>query len=113
MEFINERIESVRVIHLYGSVDVPNAITLRDTLGRAANSPSDRVLVDLSRVNLVDSSALGVFVAAKRRAEKVGARFALAAPHERVARVLKMSGATNILDVHASVEEGTAALQAA
>lgn len=113
LQYISERVESVRVLHLYGAVDVPHAMQLRDALGRVTSTSDDRILIDLEKVDLLDSSGLGVLVAAQRRASKVGARFALAAPRERVARVLRMTGTANILDVHDTVEDGALALQAA
>ena len=112
MNYITENHDPIRIIHLMGNVDVPNACILRDALGRAANNAEDRVLVDLTDVSMLDSSGIGVLVAAQRRARTVGARFALAAPRERVARVLNMTGTTGLLDIHSSVAEAEAALAA-
>ena len=77
------------------------------------SAPSDRVLLDLSDVPSVDGSGLGVLVAAQRRATKVGARFALADPHERVARTLQRTGSERMVDIHPSVPSGTHALMTA
>ena len=110
MAFITEDVADVRVIHLIGALDVSTAMQLRNELGRVTNAASDRVLLDLSDVPSVDRNGLGVLVAAHRRASKVGARFALADPHERVARTLERTGWDAMVDIHQSVDSGTHAL---
>ena len=47
----------VQVIAPEGPIDVSRALELRDLLGPAVAEPGSRVLVDLSRVTLVDSSS--------------------------------------------------------
>jgi anti-sigma B factor antagonist len=114
MAFISEDVADVRVIHLIGALDLTNAVQLRNELGRITSAPTDRVLLDLSDVPSVDGSGLGVLVAAQRRAAKVGARFALADPHERVVRTLQRAGVdAAMVQVHPSVGSGTHALMAA
>jgi anti-sigma B factor antagonist len=113
MAFISEDVADVRVIHLIGALDVRSAVELRNELGRVTSAPSDRVLLDLSDVPSVDGSGVGVLVAAGRRATKVGARFALADPHERVASTLRRTGSDRLVNVHATVGLGTTALMSA
>ncbi|MCW2991535.1 MAG: hypothetical protein JWM73_2129 [Solirubrobacterales bacterium] len=105
MAFISEDVADVRVIHLIGALDVRSAGQLRDELGRVTSAPSDRVLLDLSDVPSVDGSGVGVLAAAQRRAAKVGARFALADPHRRVANCT--------VEIHPNVVSGTRALMLA
>jgi anti-sigma B factor antagonist len=110
MAFISEDVADVRVIHLIGALDVSTVVELRNELGRVTSAPTDRVLLDLSDVPSVDGSGVGVLVAAHRRATKVGARFALADPHARVARTLQRSGPDGIVEIHNDVPSGTHAL---
>jgi anti-sigma B factor antagonist len=113
MAFISEDVADVRVIHLIGALDVRTAVELRNELGRVTSAPSDRVLLDLSDVPSVDGSGVGVLVAAQRRATKVGARFALADPHRRVANSLLRTGSDRVIDIHPDVPMGTTALMSA
>jgi anti-sigma B factor antagonist len=113
MAFISEDVADVRVIHLIGALDVSTAMQLRNELGRVTSTPTDRVLLDLSDVPSVDNSGLGVLVAAQRRATKVGARFALADPNERVARALRRTGGDRAVEIHPTVPCGTRALMTA
>lgn len=65
------------------------------------------VVVDLSRVTLVDASGLGVLVEGLSRARAAGASLRLAGPL-RLARVLRIAGLEAMLPLHPSVEAAVA-----
>lgn len=106
---ISER-DGVKVVHLHGPIDVSRAMELRDLLGSQIDSSSARVLVDLSDVNLIDSSGIGILVTAHRRADGQGARFGLAGATGTVARVFEMTRTNKLLSLYDSVDAGVAAL---
>jgi anti-anti-sigma factor len=95
----------VTVIELQGSVDVSQAMDLRELLGDKIDGPRARVLVDLSHVRLIDSSGIGILVTAHRRAAGAGAAFAIANPNGSVARVLQMTRTDQLLRVFDTVEQ--------
>lgn len=70
------------------------------------------VLVDFSVVRYVDSAAIGCLMDLYRRATDRGGRVALAGLEERVARMLRMTGAHEFMPIHATVEDGVRALAA-
>ncbi len=102
-----------RVLHLDGALDVSSAIQLREILGDQLHGPDARVLVDLSAVRLLDSSGIGIFVTAHRRAAALGARLVLAAPQPSVGKVFELTRTNRLLLIVPSVAEGCAALEAA
>jgi len=104
---ISER-DGVKVIHLHGPIDVSRAMELRDLLGAQIDSASARVLLDLSDVNLIDSSGIGILVTAHRRADSQGARFGLAGATGTVARVFEMTRTNKLLAIYDTVDEGVA-----
>ena len=108
---ITER-DGVKVVHLHGPIDVSQAMALRDLLGAQIDSPSARVLLDLTDVSLIDSSGIGILVTAHRRADGQGARFGLAGATGTVARVFEMTRTNKLLSLYDSVDEGVAALAA-
>lgn len=101
---------AVRVVHLHGPVDVSGAMALRDLLGEQIDSPAARILLDLSDVNLIDSSGIGILVTAHRRADGQGARFGLAGATGTVARVFEMTRTNKLLSIYDTVDEGVADL---
>lgn len=106
---ISER-DGIRIVHLHGPIDVSQAMQLRDLLGAQVDSPSARVLLDLSDVSLIDSSGIGILVTAHRRADSQGARFGLAGATGTVARVFEMTRTNKLLSIYDSVDEGVSGL---
>jgi anti-anti-sigma factor len=97
---------------LQGPTDVSQALELRELLGQQIDGPAARVLLDLSGVTLVDSSGVGVLVAAHRRAAGAGAGFVLAGAPGPVGRVFELTRTDRLLRIFPTVEEGLDALRA-
>jgi anti-anti-sigma factor len=91
------------VVVLAGELDLYNATEVRTVLGEAIDSGVDRIVVDLSAVEFVDSTALGVLIEAS---SKIGReRLRLAAPHVATRRTLEVSGLDRHLSVHGTVDD--------
>jgi anti-anti-sigma factor len=59
-----------------------------------------RMLIDLSRVNYVDSAAIGCLMDLYRQATAAGASLKLSGVQQRVQTMLTMTGVQNFLEVH-------------
>ena len=57
------------------------------------------IILDLHDVTLLDAAGLRVFLDAARRAERQGRRFAVARPDAETARVLRLTGLDQSIDV--------------
>ena len=66
-----------------------------------------RMVVDLGRVEFLDSTGLGVLVGAHRRLRARDGSLDLVCPHERLLKVFRITGLDNVFDIHASVEDAT------
>jgi anti-sigma B factor antagonist len=105
------RIESVgtaRVVRLGGELDLYNAEQVRNALAEACEDSPERVVVDLSEVEFVDSTALGVLIEARARMDNRGG-FLLAAPALETRRALEISGLDRHFSVHDTVPEALVA----
>jgi anti-anti-sigma factor len=96
------------VIRLGGELDLYNADAVREALLDACNGETGRVIVDLSEVEFMDSTALGVLIEARSKVPD-GKAFILAAPGLETKRALKISGLDRHFSVHDSVQEALAA----
>jgi anti-sigma B factor antagonist len=104
----HELVGDACVVRLGGELDLYNANEVRQALKTAfADSPS-RVVVDLSEVEFLDSTALGVLIEARTMLENRRA-FILASPGLETRRALKISGLDRHFSVHDSVPEALAA----
>jgi anti-sigma B factor antagonist len=99
-----ERVGEACVVKLGGELDLYNAPQIRDTLATACADSPGRVVVDLSEVEFIDSTALGVLIEARSRIDNRRA-FLLAAPALETRRALEISGLDRHFIVHDSVSE--------
>jgi anti-sigma B factor antagonist len=99
------------VVHLVGELDLYNAPEVRTVLLELAIEQPERLVVDLSDVDFVDSTALGVLIEARTTLVNRQS-FLLASPGLETRRALKISGLEQHLGVHDTVEAAlTAALE--
>jgi anti-anti-sigma factor len=94
------------VLRLAGELDLYNADELRAGLDEAIACSRGRVVVDLSEVEFLDSTALGVLIEARSRLGQ--ARLTLAAPQLEIRRTLQVSGLDRQLPVHDTVDDALA-----
>ena len=97
MAGVEER-DGATVVSLAGELDLYNAEDVRGALLECCAEEPEMLVVDLTGVTFIDSTALGVLIAARARlADRDG--FRLAAPGLETRRALEVSG----LDRHFSV----------
>jgi anti-sigma B factor antagonist len=92
------------VVKLGGELDLYNAPQVRKVLMEACADSPQRVVVDLSEVEFLDSTALGTLIEARSRLRNRRA-FLLAAPGLETRRALEISGLDRHFTVHDSVSE--------
>ena len=91
-DYTLERETDALVLSPEGDMDVQNAAILRQVLQQVIDRKDcARVVVDMSSVTFLDSSALGVLVAARRAASANGMEFALREPGPMVRMVLEVT----------------------
>ena len=91
------------VVSLAGELDLYNAQTVREALLGACEEHPERLIVDLSEVKFIDSTALGVLIEARSRMENRQG-FILAAPGLETRRALEISGLDRHFSVHDTVD---------
>ena len=96
------------VVSLAGELDLYNAQAVREALLECCAEGPDRLVVDLSGVRFIDSTALGVLIEARTQlANRRG--FLLAAPGLETRRALEISGLDRHFAVHESLADALAA----
>ncbi|MEP6464632.1 MAG: STAS domain-containing protein [Frankiaceae bacterium] len=80
--------EPGRVVVLRGRLDVSTVSDVRSVLHAAVDAGSGDLLLDLSGVDLVDATGLGVLVGTHRRATLAGRRLVLCDVPPRLSRLL-------------------------
>ena len=95
------------VVTLVGEFDLDVADALRDALGVAVHT-RQRVVVDLSNTEFLDSMTLGCLVMAAKMARTAGGWLRLAGPSRSIRRVLVITGLDSVIPVYATVEDAAA-----
>ncbi|MDQ3403307.1 MAG: STAS domain-containing protein [Actinomycetota bacterium] len=105
MEINSEGTDSV-VISVVGEVDLATAPRLERSLDEAlGRSGVTEVKVDLSQVEFMDSAGLRVLVAALRKAKDNGQSLILHRPHDRVRRIIEITGLSDVFGLAAAGTE--------
>jgi anti-sigma B factor antagonist len=105
---LNTRSEADRtVLEVAGEVDVYTGPTLRDRISDLLDSGVRDLVVDLGRVDFIDSTGLGVLVGALNRAKELDGSLRLVCAQERVLKLLRITGLDQVFTVSASLEEAT------
>jgi anti-anti-sigma factor len=97
-----EQRDGTVVLRLGGELDLYNANDVRAALAVAIDDGAARIVIDMSEVDFVDSTALGVLIEARSKLGQDG--LLLAAPQIETRRTLEVSGLARHLPVHDSVD---------
>lgn len=98
MTFTVERHEELRagVVRIVGDIDIATIPPLRDALDGLVEAGYPNIVMDLSRVDYADSSALGMLVWLDRRLQDTSGRVVLAGANRDVRRILALSRILNV-----------------
>ncbi len=98
------------VASVEGELDVTSSQRFDDCLAEAA-ATSDRIILDLSAVDFMDTTALAVIVGHWRRQVEAGGLFFLAGARYRYTKALWITGLADRLPMYDTVDEALAAAQ--
>lgn len=98
------------VVEVCGELDLATSPQLREVLADLLGRGHARLVVDLSQVSFIDSTALGVLVGAHRSTRAQGGSLALASPDRRCLRTMEITGLTSVFDLQPSVAAATGIL---
>jgi len=87
------------VVRAAGELDVNTAPELREQLARLIAADTSLIVVDLTDVSFVDSTALSVLVSALKRLRQADGDLELASPNPSVRRVFEITGLTRLLTI--------------
>ena len=101
---------SMGLVALSGEIDIYTAPRFRECMIELLDAGVDRLVVDLSAVTFIDSTALGVLIGGVRRVRAVGGAMTLVVTSRPVQRVLSITGLDRVFDLHATRDAAVEAL---
>ena len=90
---------------LRGSLDLATAPTVRAALTEASDKGPHDLIVDLTQLEFLDSTGLGVLIGSHRRAAEHGGSFRLIIGDGPIVRLLNITGLIGVFAVYRSLED--------
>ena len=97
--------EPLEIIEVGGEIDVYTAPRLRE----AIDAGHLRLVVDVQRVDFLDSTGLGVLVGALKKVRAGGGSLDIVCTHPRLLKIFEITGLDKVFGLHDSVEAARAA----
>lgn len=93
------------VIELSDDLDVYSAPRLRDALMDLHRGGRSLVIVDMSDLDFMDSSGLGVLIGGVKRARLAGGALVVVRAPERILKIFRITGVVKVLPVFEALYE--------
>ena len=95
------------VLSVGGEIDAYTSPRLRERLNELLDGGQHQVIVNLQRVEFMDSTGLGVLVSCLKRAKEHQGDLALVCTSPQILRVLAITGLDRVFQVRGAVEDVT------
>ncbi len=96
------------VVEVSGEIDVYTAPKLRETLVNLVDAGNYRLIVDMERVEFLDSTGLGVLVGGLKRVRAYDGGIDLVCTQGRILRIFRITGLSKVFAIFDSVDEALA-----
>lgn len=102
--------DQVRALRVSGEVDFDVAPQFKREIVSHIDNGDRRLIVDLSAVSFIDSTAIGVLVGAIKRMRAVAGSLVVVCDNDEVRGIFEAVGLENVITLHASDSDAVAAL---
>jgi anti-sigma B factor antagonist len=105
LDIKTEDVDGVSLIILSGEVDVYSAPKLRETIKDIVEQGKNNVVVDLEKVDFLDSTGLGVLVGGLKRVRQQDGELGLICNQEKILRIFRITGLTKVFPIYQSRQD--------
>lgn len=89
----------VHYFKVVGEVDAFTAPVLKEHLASVQETPGTQAIIDLSEVDYIDSTGLGIFIGFYKALQKQGGYVKITGVNDRLKRLFEITGIDKIIDV--------------
>jgi anti-sigma B factor antagonist len=104
--------DGIEIVDVEGEIDVYTAPRLRELLIELVNKKNYQLVVNMERVEFLDSTGLGVLVGGLTRVRAHDGSLDLVCTQERILKIFRITGLTKVFGIHESVDQAIAARKA-
>ena len=105
--------DGIEVVDVEGEIDVYTAPRLRELLIDLVNKNNYQLVVNMEKVEFLDSTGLGVLVGAVKRVRAHEGSLDLVCTQERILKIFRITGLTKVFGIHETVDQAIAAKKSA
>jgi len=103
-EFYNKK--NALVICLYGEIDQYAAAELKTKIDiEIENSAKKNFIIDLTEVELMDSSGIGLIVGRYKLVNSLGGKFAICSASDYIKKMIELSGITKVIKYYNTISD--------
>ncbi|HOJ20404.1 MAG TPA: STAS domain-containing protein [Armatimonadota bacterium] len=99
------RVDNATILTLAGELDAYTSLELRETVVRLVEEGVRSLIVNLSKVDFIDSVGLGTLVGCLKRSAEHGGTMRLVGLNPQIQKVFDITGLSKIFDIHTTNEE--------
>ena len=97
--------DGATVLFLRGEIDVYTAPRLRQSIVDLVEAGTPHIVVDMSRVDFLDSTGLGVLVEGLKRIRSREGTLSIIATQEKILKIFDITGLNKAFPIYRSVED--------
>ena len=101
--------DGIEVIDVAGTIDIYTAPRLRELLINLVSTDNYQLIINLERVEFLDSTGLGVLVGGLKRVRAHDGSLDLVCTQERILRLFRITGLTKVFGIHETVNQAITA----
>jgi len=101
--------DNTQALDLEGEVDVYTAPALRQEIMDQVDAGVKNLLINLEKVEYLDSTGLGILIGGVKRMKEQGGSMLLVGPSARITRIFEITGLNRIFDVFTTESEALSA----
>jgi anti-sigma B factor antagonist len=101
--------DGIEVIDVQGEIDIYTAPRLRELLIDLVSKNNYQLVVNMDKVEFLDSTGLGVLVGGLKRVRAHDGSLDLVCTQERILKIFRITGLTKVFAIHQTVNQAIAA----
>ena len=101
--------DGIEVVNVGGEIDIYTAPRLRELFIDLAGKNNYQLIVNLEKVEFLDSTGLGVLVGGLKRVRAHDGSLDLVCTQERILKIFRITGLTKVFAIYQTVDQAIAA----
>src|SRR5271167_2940350 len=103
--------DGIEVVDVGGEIDIYTAPRLRELLIDLVSKNNYQLVVNMDKVEFLDSTGLGVLVGGLKRVRAHDGSLDLVCTRERILKIFRITGLTKVFSIHETVDQAIAAMK--